>query len=181
MNERHGALKRLLVRVCCCFFLSVALAGCANNANVSRTDNRSSTDNRSTSSSSGSQDNSASTTRETSDDGSAPATQASGGRNAEVCRKYDSCGCQKYDDCMADLENSASIDKPGVRECLLKSSCQSLCAGSADGCSDTNTGAGNPSTVPQRTNCAALYCSKNSDCPTECYGGCGPSRVCLSF
>jgi hypothetical protein len=176
MKRRHSASKIWSGKLCCCLLLAVALAGCGNNENASRTDNRSRS-----SDSSSSQDNSASTSQETSDDGSAPSTQTSAGPNDEVCRKYDSCGCQKYDQCMAELENSTAINEPGNRECLLKSSCQSLCAGSADGCRGPSTGAGNPGGAPPRTNCAAIHCGSNSDCPTECYGRCGDFRVCLSF
>jgi hypothetical protein len=166
--------RMLLIRSCGCLLLATALAACAGNANTGGTDNRASSPSGET------RDNSSATSQTASDDSSAPATQDSAGRNAEVCRKYDSCGCQKYDECMAALENDAYIDGPGVRECLLKSSCASLCANRADGCSGTN-GAGNPSTAPRQTNCAAIPCGKNSDCPTECYGGCGDFRVCLSF
>jgi hypothetical protein len=101
--------------------------------------------------------------------------------NAELCRKYDSCGCQSYDDCMKGLENDRNIEKPGVRECMLNSSCQSLCAGKPDGCTGQSgsTGAGSGGTQP-RSNCAAIPCSNKSDCPTDCYGGCDGVR-CYSF
>ncbi len=100
--------------------------------------------------------------------------------NAKLCKKYESCGCQSYGECMRALENDPNIDMPGLRECMMNSSCQSLCAGKPDGCtskSGSGTGAGSGGS----TNCAAISCTKNSDCPTECYGGCGSSGVCLSF
>lgn len=177
MNRKESLSRMLLMRVCGCLLVAMALMACAGNSN---TGGGGGSDNRAASPSSGTRDNGSATSQTASDDGSAPTTQASTERNREVCRKYDSCGCQKYDECMASLENDPYIDQPGIRECLLKSSCGSLCAGRADGCPGTS-GASNPSTAPQRTNCAAIPCGQNSDCPTECYGGCGDSRVCLSF
>jgi len=167
MKQGHIAMQMPLVKLCCCLFLILTLVACRNSA---------SSDNPSTSSASGTQSNSASTSSETSDDGSGSAPQQSAGRNDEVCRKYDSCGCQKYDQCIAELENNATVDNPGARECLLKSSCQSLCAGQPDGCSKTDTG----TTGPQQPNCTAIPCSKNSDCPSNCYGGCD-GVICYSF
>lgn len=175
MKLRHRTWKMLIVKLCGCLLLSATLAACGDNASTG------STDNRRTSSGGETQDNAASTTQTSADD-SAPATQQSAGSLAtQVCRKYDSCGCQKYDDCMAQIGNDPSIDQPGVGDCMLKSSCQSLCAGKPDGCAGSNPGAGNPGGAPQRTNCAAIHCGKNSDCPTECYGGCGDFHICLSF
>ena len=161
MKQNHSASKMLLINLCCCLFMSLCLGGCGNNANVRSTDNRSAT-------------------RETSDDGSAPATQQSTGRNSELCRKVDSCGCQTYEQCMAAFENDPYIDQEGVRECMVKSSCQSLCAGKPDGCPGVNRGAGNPGTDSRRSNCAAIPCSKSSDCPSDCYGGCD-GVICYSF
>jgi hypothetical protein len=173
MKRRHSVSQALLVKLGCCLFLSLALAACQNSANVSRSDNRT------RSPTSESQDN-GTTSQQTSDDGSATTTEQTGGGLAgQICRKYDACGCQKYDDCMAQIGNDPSIDQPGIGDCMLKSSCQSLCAGHPDGCPRTN--AGNSGSAPQRTNCAAIPCSSNSDCPTDCYGGCGDSRVCLTF
>lgn len=99
--------------------------------------------------------------------------------NAELCKKYDSCGCQSYDDCMRGLANDRNIETPGVRECMLNSSCQSLCAGKPDGCMGQAGGTGSGS-GPQRSNCASIPCSNKSDCPTDCYGGCDGVR-CYSF
>ncbi len=102
--------------------------------------------------------------------------------NAELCRKYSSCGCQSYEDCMKEAAESPVFDKPGVRECMLKSSCESLCLGVPDAC--INQGGGQPGTrtAPgqQRSNCTAIRCSKNSDCPSDCYGGCD-GVICYSF
>ncbi|HEX8143953.1 MAG TPA: hypothetical protein VF553_15245 [Pyrinomonadaceae bacterium] len=99
--------------------------------------------------------------------------------NVQLCKKYESCGCQSYRDCMAGAKNSPSLDKPGVRECMLASSCESLCAGKPDGCLGQSAGQGS-TTTPQKSNCAAISCSKNSDCPSDCYGGCDGVR-CYSF
>lgn len=100
-------------------------------------------------------------------------------RNAELCKKYDSCGCQSYDDCMAAAENEINLEKPGIRECMLASSCESLCAGKPDGCIGGASG-GDGGATPKRSNCAAISCSKDSDCPADCYGGCN-GVICLSF
>jgi hypothetical protein len=99
----------------------------------------------------------------------------SDGPNAALCKKYDECGCQAYDDCIAGLKGDQNIDKPGVRDCLMLSSCQSLCANQPDGCK----GGGNSGTQ-QRSNCAAIRCSRNSDCPSDCYGGC-KEGLCYMF
>lgn len=100
------------------------------------------------------------------------------GPNAQLCRKFDSCGCQSYDDCMEKAENDQNLEKPGVRECMLNSSCDSLCAGKPDGCIGTSSGQGD--TTPKRSDCSNIPCSKNSDCPSDCYGGCDGVR-CYSF
>lgn len=170
MKRRHGRVKMLLVRLCCCLLLSGAFAGCGNNANVSSTDNRSS----STSTDGRTQNNGGATSQQANDDGSAPATQQSAGSMAEeICRKYDSCGCQPFAQCMEQIGNDPSIERAGRGDCLLKSSCQSLCANSPDGCAKTDTG-------PQKSNCSAISCSKNSDCPADCYGGCD-GVICYAF
>ncbi|HEX8494847.1 MAG TPA: hypothetical protein VF658_18540 [Pyrinomonadaceae bacterium] len=101
-------------------------------------------------------------------------------RAEEVCRRYASCGCQSFDDCMSQIGSDPAIDQPGIGDCMLKSSCQSLCAGRPDGCPKTGTGAGNPGGGQQRSNCSAIPCSKNSDCPSDCYGGCD-GVICYSF
>ncbi len=100
------------------------------------------------------------------------------GPNVELCKKYESCGCQSYDECIAQAEKSEDLNKPGVRECMLKSSCDSLCAGKPDGCGGNSGSKG--STMPERSNCAAISCSRDSDCPSDCYGGCN-GVICLSF
>ena len=98
--------------------------------------------------------------------------------NAQLCKKYDSCGCESYDDCMEKAEGEPNLEKPGVRECMLNSSCDSLCAGKPDGCTGTSNGQGD--TTPKRSDCANIRCSQNSDCPSDCYGGCDGVR-CYSF
>ena len=98
--------------------------------------------------------------------------------NTQLCKKYESCGCQSYDACMEQAANEPNLKKPGVRECMLNSSCESLCAGKPDGCTGTSSSQG--STAPERSNCAAISCSKDSDCPADCYGGCDGVR-CYSF
>jgi hypothetical protein len=101
---------------------------------------------------------------------------------AELCKKYEACGCEQFAQCMKEAANSPELQKPEVRECMLKSSCQSLCAGHPDGCvADSGGGPGGGTTSGSKEpNCAAIPCSKNSDCPVGCYGGCG-GGVCLSF
>jgi len=110
---------------------------------------------------------------------------AGGGEvNAELCRKYDSCGCESYEDCMKNAARAQDLDKPGVRECMLKSSCESLCLGFPDGCvkegGGGQPGAGGSGGGQQHSNCTAIRCSRNSDCPSDCYGGCD-GVICYSF
>jgi hypothetical protein len=81
---------------------------------------------------------------------------------------------------MAQIGSDPAIEQASIGDCMLKSSCQSLCAGHPDGCPKTNTGAGNPSTGSQKSNCSAIPCSRNSDCPSDCYGGCD-GVICYSF
>lgn len=102
--------------------------------------------------------------------------------NVELCRKYEACGCEKFTKCMQEAASAPDLQKPGVRECMLKSSCQSLCAGHPDGClSNPGGGSQGAGTAPRQTNCAGIPCSKNSDCPVGCTGGCGDMGYCLSF
>ncbi len=119
------------------------------------------------------------------DKGNASAGGAGGGEvNAELCRKYESCGCESYEDCMRNAAKAPDLDKPGVRECMLKSSCESLCLGFPDGCvkqgGGGQPGAGGAGGGQGRSNCTAIRCSKNSDCPSDCYGGCD-GVICYSF
>lgn len=104
--------------------------------------------------------------------------------NAELCKKYEACGCQQFEQCMRDAANTPELQKPEVRECLMKSSCPSLCAGHPDACfansGPQDAGTSGPGQVPQKPGCAQIHCTSKSDCPTECYGGCGMG-VCLSF
>ena len=99
--------------------------------------------------------------------------------NVQLCKKFESCGCQSYDDCMAEAEKSTALETPGVRDCMLKSSCSSLCAGKPDGCTG-GTSSGQRDTTPKRSDCSSIRCSKNSDCPSDCYGGCDGVQ-CYSF
>ncbi|HSK73724.1 MAG TPA: hypothetical protein VK892_18650, partial [Pyrinomonadaceae bacterium] len=48
----------------------------------------------------------------------------------KVCKKYSECGCQDYEDCLAEAEDLHYED--AVWECMLNSSCESLCAGKPD-------------------------------------------------
>lgn len=105
-------------------------------------------------------------------------SEAKSEANAELCRKYESCGCVSYASCMEQFENDPNLEKPGVRECMLNSSCESLCANDPDGCKGQSGGTGTGTGT--RSNCAAISCSKNSDCPSDCYGGCDGVR-CYSF
>jgi hypothetical protein len=168
-DERAKMLltKMLVVRLCGCLLLAAVVAGCGNNANVSNADNRSQS-----TSSSRTQDNGGATAQPTSDDSGAVTQQTAGSKAEEACRKYESCGCQAFAQCMEQIGNDPSIEA-GIGDCMIKSSCQSLCAGKPDGCPKTSTG-------PQKSNCSAIPCSKNSDCPSDCYGGCD-GVICYAF
>jgi hypothetical protein len=96
--------------------------------------------------------------------------------NAELCRKYESCGCVTYASCMEQFKGDPNLEKPGVRACMLISSCQSLCASDPDACKSGGTGTGSGA----RSNCTAISCTKDSDCPADCSGGCDGVR-CYSF
>jgi hypothetical protein len=137
-------------KFCCLLLLAVALAACKPGANAGNS--------------------------------RASAEGAEGNEvNAELCRKYASCGCQSYEDCMKGAANSPALRQTGIRECMLKSSCESLCLGVPDACINESggqqPGAGG---TGGRSNCAAIRCSKNSDCPSDCYGGCD-GVICYSF
>ncbi|MEP7037755.1 MAG: hypothetical protein ABI891_05390, partial [Acidobacteriota bacterium] len=94
----------------------------------------------------------------------------------QVCKRYDSCGCQSYEKCMEDAKIMNFDDE--VLSCVLKSSCKSLCAGKPDGCKDAER---SPKTnAPKQSACPQIRCSKNSDCPGDCYGGC-KNGICLLF
>lgn len=163
MKEIRGKTGDAIFKALCFLLLFAALVAC-----------RLGTDSRSDESSNN-------RSRERSSSSSSSSSSKSDGKNeanAELCRKYDSCGCQSYDDCMSALENDPNIDKPGLRECMLSSSCQSLCAGKPDGCVSSSGQGG--SQGPTRSNCAEIPCSKKSDCPSDCYGGCDGVR-CYSF
>jgi hypothetical protein len=110
---------------------------------------------------------------------SARTRKSENGPNAQLCKKFESCGCQSYDDCMAQAEKSDALEKPGVRECMLNSSCSSLCAGKPDGCTG-GASSGQGDTTPKRSDCSRIRCSRDSDCPSDCYGGCD-GVICYSF
>ncbi|MBD0325733.1 MAG: hypothetical protein ICV68_04845 [Pyrinomonadaceae bacterium] len=169
MKHKDDRAKMLLIRLCCCLLLSAVAVGCGDNANVSNADNRSSS-----TPTSRNQDNGGARAKPTNDDSGAPFTQQTAGTKAEeACRRYESCGCQSFAQCMAEIGNDPSIEA-GIGDCMIKSSCESLCAGKPDGCPKTNSGG------PQRSNCSAIPCSKNSDCPADCYGGCD-GVICYAF
>lgn len=92
----------------------------------------------------------------------------------KICKRYESCGCQSYKSCMEQLKDDPTPDEPGILECILKSSCKSLCAGKPD------CGGDRPKAAPKRSNCSQIRCSKDSDCPGDCHGGCSDGR-CYSF
>lgn len=101
--------------------------------------------------------------------------------NAELCKKYDSCGCVSYKACLESSRKDTNLDKPGVRACMLASSCESLCDAKPDGCIGGRAASeGGGAAAPQRSDCSSVSCSKNSDCPSDCYGGCDGVR-CYSF
>ena len=158
--------KKAQITLCGFFLLSLALISCQPSGNTSNSQSAATpagTAGRSTGTSSGDE------------------ATAKDNLYSELCRKYDSCGCQKYDDCMAQAANSPALEDATLRACMTKSSCASLCAGRPDGClSQGSGGGGGPSTGQQRSNCAAIPCSKDSDCPSDCYGRCN-GTICLSF
>lgn len=93
----------------------------------------------------------------------------------KVCKKYDECGCQDYEECMEQLADLYYEEKTWA--CLLKSSCEGLCAGQPDGCLN---GENNPTTTaPDVPNCSGTSCTRNSDCPGGCHGGCSEGRCYL--
>lgn len=100
--------------------------------------------------------------------GTEDATGTDDNLKKKVCKKLESCGCQDYEECMADAED---LDYPdAVWECMLKSSCESLCAEKPDGCKKSGD---NPkTTAPDVPDCSRTRCSKNGDCPGGCHGGC---------
>lgn len=88
----------------------------------------------------------------------------------EVCKKYDECGSQDYDECMKQAENLYYEDE--VWACMLDSSCESLSAGKPDACIKGENNPQTTDTMPKRSDCYGTTCSRNSDCPGDCYGGC---------
>lgn len=102
------------------------------------------------------------------------ATENSNNPRITICKRYESCDCQTYESCMSDLKNDTTPDEPGILQCVLNSSCESLCAGKPDGCPNRKR------EVPNRSNCSQIRCSKDSDCPGDCHGGCS-GGVCYMF
>jgi hypothetical protein len=93
-----------------------------------------------------------------------------------ACQKYESCNCQEYGKCLAEAEKLNYPDE--VWECMLKSSCESLCAGKPDACRSAESSP--KADGPETPSCPQIRCSKNSDCPGGCYGGCSDGH-CLLF
>ena len=87
-----------------------------------------------------------------------------------VCRKYDECGSQDYEDCIEQAENLYYEDE--VWACMLDSSCESLRAGKPDACIKGENNPQTTDTLPKRSDCYGTTCTRNSDCPGDCYGGC---------
>jgi hypothetical protein len=116
---------------------------------------------------------------EVNDNGGGTSDAAKDEANAQLCQKYDSCGCASYKACIETSRKTKSLDEPGVRECMLASSCQSLCDAKPDGCTG-GSAAGGGTAAPKRSDCSSVSCSKDSDCPSDCYGGCDGVR-CYSF
>ena len=107
--------------------------------------------------------------------------------NHEICQKYASCGCQGYDDCMADAAGNAELDIPGVRECLMASSCESLCMGQPDGCTGGQAPSGGATSgveIPgdqSATPCSQIPCEIDGHCPPNC-GSCNEwTKTCYDF
>ncbi|MBA2731783.1 MAG: hypothetical protein H0U54_02705 [Acidobacteria bacterium] len=94
----------------------------------------------------------------------------------KVCEKYAACGCQDYEKCIEETGNLKYSDR--AYECVLKSSCESLCAGKPDGCSGAESIP--QGGVPQTPDCSRIRCTSNNDCPGGCYGGCSDG-YCLLF
>ena len=96
----------------------------------------------------------------------------------KVCKKYDECGCQDYEECLEEAADLYYEDE--VWACMLKSSCESLCAGKPDVCinGENNPGTTAPN-VPQVPNCYATTCTRDSDCPGGCSGGCSEGHCYL--
>lgn len=93
----------------------------------------------------------------------------------QVCRKYDECGSQDYEECVEQAAELYYDDE--VWACMLESSCESLRAGKPDACMKSQN---NRSTVaPDVPDCYGTTCTRNSDCPGGCHGGCSEGRCYL--
>lgn len=93
----------------------------------------------------------------------------------QVCRKYDECGSQDYEECMEQAANLYYGDE--VWACMLDSSCESLREGKPDACLKTQNN--QPTVVPDVPDCYGTTCTRNSDCPGGCHGGCSEGRCYL--
>lgn len=102
------------------------------------------------------------------------AQRSSDDPRVKICKRYESCGCQSYESCMEQLKDDPTPDEPGILECIMKSSCKSLCAGKPD------CGGERPGAAPKRSNCSQIRCRRDADCPGDCHGGCSEGR-CYSF
>ena len=93
----------------------------------------------------------------------------------QVCRKYDECGSQDYEECMEEAADLYYEDE--VWACMLNSSCESLRAGKPDACMKSNNS--QVTTAPDVPDCSGTTCTRNSDCPGGCHGGCSEGRCYL--
>lgn len=93
----------------------------------------------------------------------------------QVCRKYDECGSQDYEECVEQAEDLYYDDE--VWACMLDSSCESLRAGKPDACMKSKNS--QVTTAPDVPDCYGTTCTRNSDCPGGCHGGCSEGRCYL--
>jgi hypothetical protein len=93
----------------------------------------------------------------------------------QVCRKYDECGSQDYEECIEQAADLYYDDE--VWACMLDSSCESLREGKPDACMKAKNNQG--TVVPDVPNCYGTTCTRNSDCPGGCHGGCSEGRCYL--
>lgn len=90
-----------------------------------------------------------------------------------VCKKYDGCGCQPYDECVEVSQTEptrSSLAMPGVRDCLVSSTCESLCAGKPSACTGGAGGGGGGG----GGSCGDITCSETAGGNQPCVdAGCG--------
>ena len=170
MNNNQNKWRKHQVRLLICTFLLLLVSACAANRSKEFSDIESARQNKSV----GGIEKVETKTVSKTETENANATDDN--LKKRVCKKYASCGCQEYEKCLAEAEKANYPDE--VLECILKSSCESLCAGKPDACSgaENNPTAG----APETPSCPQIRCSKNSDCPGGCYGGCSDGH-CLLF